>query len=206
MSTSILIRVHPSNIKLLSVHSERKDHKVRIFIDGDNNAPSHNNGIERLSQNDYISYFYNNNSAAYYNQDSKKEKLLALSKAKIDFRKVCSGKNAVDFEILISLFEYLTHNRNSVVILVSADKDYDVICKIMSKRFPSAVIRLVTSINEAYPYKLIETSDYNEAVHILNKCFGENATNRIVSQLEKMVLENRHKRAKKMLTDFFQLK
>lgn len=103
------------------------------YVDGDNSPKERIKGIEWLSENDKVYIFYADTNT-YYTKDKNRRDIELTTKAKIQFEKTGTGKNATDFAIAVHAAMALDAAEDESLFLVSGDKHFTTIGTFL-KRF-----------------------------------------------------------------------
>lgn len=164
-----------------------------IYIDGDNAPGSKTKDLGSLLPTDvlYIYYASNNN---YYTKICVREALEKETKCEINWIKVPAGSNAVDFAVTIDISTLLSNGKTSEIIcLISNDKHFQTIGKLLQAKTNSAIITAENSITDAVnKYRILELTSLVEVNNYFVKMFGIEYGTRLYNNMKRLFREQFH--------------
>ncbi len=145
-----------------------------IYIDGDNNPGICTQGIELLKESDCVKIFYASGNA-YYASEKNRTALKNKCKGELNFIKMVSGKNSVDFAVAIEAALDIANNKAGEVFLISGDKHFSSIAIVLNNKIhPRSSVRCVKTISEAIIAGAAQVENLEEAFDIFITAFGDN--------------------------------
>ena len=160
----------------------RKEIRMNImyFIDGDNAPGSRTTGIEKLLPSEKVKLFYHSGNKLYTKESARNE-LQEKANCPIDFVKVQSGKNAVDFAIAMEIaIEMSSDNPLDAVILVSEDGDFSTVSSLVRNRWPNTLVKKIKTIEQGHNFVgIMLISDKRSLNNYLVKKYGAEIGGRI---------------------------
>lgn len=164
-----------------------------IFFDGDNIRGAKDYEFLELTKNDtvYLYYATNNN---YYLKNENRDNLTKKCRCKIEWKKIDSTNNAVDFAIAIDLMDHLcSESHYNIYCIISNDKHFNTIEKYINKKEIRGIVSHETSVKEAIlKYKILESNDLMEFHNLIIKMYGDYFGNKIYEMLKRYFRQQFH--------------
>jgi len=124
-----------------------------FFIDGDNNPHTALNGIELLTAEDTVLFFYSPGFNLTRLRQRMKNSLANIQ----TIESVKTGKNALDFQIIIELGILIGQNKVDCAYIISQDQGYSASVEVLKSRYSSAFqeVELKETIEDCFPFHFI---------------------------------------------------
>ena len=164
-----------------------KNGTIRRFflIDGDNNPNTALNGIELLTAEDTVLFFY----SPGFNLVRLRQKI-KNSLAQVQYiESVKTGKNSLDFQITVELGILIGQNRADCAYIISQDQGYAASLEVLKSRYSSCFqeVDLKETIEDCFPFSfLLKSSDKQQLYVALVKEYGHTQGSFLYHHLNKI--------------------
>lgn len=142
-----------------------------FLVDGDNHINTGLQGIEMLSPEDTVLIFYGKGQTI-----PNLQKLCAQTQAKVQFlESVKSGRNAIDFQIIVELGILVGRGEADFIYIISQDKGYEAAVSVLYARYAHTFreVALRSSIEDcARAAFLLRTSSKKELAKAMLQQYG----------------------------------
>ena len=157
-----------------------------IYIDGDNNPGICTQGIEYLNAEDYVKIFYASGNA-YYASEKNRTKLMKNCEAKLEFIKMDSGKNSVDFAVAVEAALDIKSAVVGDVFLISGDRHFSSVAIALKRKIDNCPpIFCVRTIADAIASCAYQAESLKDVCDILCLKFGEDAGTAFYNRIDEL--------------------